>query len=453
MKAILMAFALFMLVLSAPAGAHGNVLDIQEVTSPGGIRAWLVEDHSVPVIALQFSFRGAGAVHDPPDKQGLAQLASNTMDEGAGAFDSQSFQKELRDLSIDLHFTSSRDHFGGVLKTLTKYKGRAFGLLHLALTKPRFDEEPVARMRRANQSRIRRALSDPGWIAARIMNDKAFGDHPYAQNSGGTLSTLENITPQDLHSFTKTLSRNRLVVSAAGDITAAALGSVLDQIFGALPESGGQDAGPDAVLHNQGKIFVYEKDIPQSVIEIMQPGIDERDPDYHTAQVMNFILGSAGFGSRLMKEIRETRGLTYGIYSGLVNLDRFNGLSVSTSTENANAALMLALIKDEWHKMGEAPPTEEELETAKSYLIGSLPLQLTSTDSIAGLLLALQLDGRTPDYLDKRARNIRAATAKDVQRVAQDLLDAESLITVIVGRPEGLSAARTAPVSTLPNVE
>ena len=218
---------LFLLVLAAlllffglNARAGEKFLNIQNVETPAGLSMWLVEDHSLPVISVQYQFEGAGAANDPATKQGLARMLSNTMDEGAGGLSSEAFQKELTDNSITLTFDATRDDFGGELKTLARNKDKAFNLLSLAINAPRFDEEPVARMRDGNLSRIKSSMSDPDWMAARLLNDKAFGSHPYAQNSGGTLSSLPTITPDDLRTFkTNNLSRDRLLIAIAGDIT------------------------------------------------------------------------------------------------------------------------------------------------------------------------------------------------------------------------------------------
>ncbi|MCC7304906.1 MAG: insulinase family protein [Alphaproteobacteria bacterium] len=448
-----LAMTVFVLFIILPAhAADKKILDIQEVTSPGGLKAWLVEDHTVPVIALDFAFRGAGAINDPADKQGLSRMLSNTMDEGAGDIDSQSFQKELRDLSISLHFSSGRDDFGGSVKTLTRNKARAFELLRLALTSPRFDAEPVERMRAANQSRVRSSLSDPDWIAARLLNDRAFAGHPYAQNSGGTLTTLAAITPEDLRNFHKNhLGKNDLVVAVAGDLTKEELASLLDTVFGAMPNLPPHDPPPAFTLQNAGTVTLYKKDIPQTIVEIMQPGIDQHDPDYHLAQIMNFVLGSSGFGSRLTDEIREKRGLTYGIYTSFMNMRFFNGMTLSTSTENKSAAEVLSLIKSEWAKMKAAPITEKELQDAQSYLIGSLPLALTSTDDISGLLLSLQTDDLPIDYLERREAALRAATPAEVQRVAQKILDESKMTAILVGQPVDLKDFKTA--EKIPNAE
>lgn len=452
MRQILRCFVLLILAaLPLSAQAKEPLLNIHEVTSEKGISAWLVEDHTIPVIAVQFAFKGAGSSLDPEGKQGLAQLASNTMDEGAGDLTSQMFQKELRDLVASLSFSASRDDFRGSLKTLSKNKERAFELLQMAINKPRFDTEPVERMRQANQSRIRSNLSDPDWIAARLLNDTAFSGHPYALNSGGTLTSLSAITTNDLKKFHKTmLGRNNVYVAVSGDITPEELKIRLDELFADLPDVTLQ-APADLDIQNQGKIVLYKKDIPQTLIQIMQPGIDSHDPDYHTAQIMNFILGSSGFGSRLTEEIREKRGLTYGVYSSFYNLDHLNGLTVSTSTKNENVLQMLALIRAEWKKMRSTPITEKELADAKSYLIGSLPLSLTSTDNIAGLLLSLQLDDRLANYLDLRENAIEAVTIEDVSRVSAQLLAEDTFVTILVGDPAGIEKATL--VEKIPNAE
>jgi zinc protease len=450
MRTVLLAL-LFMMMIVPPAMAREKVLDIKEVTSEKGIKAWLVEDHSVPVIAFQFAFKGLGAALDPAEKQGLSRMASNTMDEGAGDLDSQAFQKELRDKVINLGFTSSRDHFGGTIKTLTKNKDRAFELMKMALTQPRFDAEAIERMRKANESRIRSALTEPDWLAARVQNDIAFAGHPYAQNSGGTLSTLKTITAEDLRAFSKKLARDNLVVAVAGDISQDELRVVLDHVFGDLPERVELPAIPELSLQNSGTIALYKQDIPQTIIEMIQPGISRTHPDFPKAQVMNYILGSSGFGSRLMKEIREKRGLTYGIYSYFVNMDRFSGLSVSTSTKNDSVPEMLALMRTEWDRIKMEPVKPKELEDAKSYLIGSLPLSLTSTDDIAGLLLSLQSDGLPIDYLERREDIIRSTSVDDIERLAKQILDFDKFVTILVGNPTNIHNPLI--VDRLPNVE
>lgn len=444
--------ALVLISYCFPASAGDKFLDIREIKSKGGVTAWLVEDHSLPIISMDFAFRGAGAAGDAPGKQGLAQLASNTMDEGAGDLDSQTFQKKLADNSISLSFSASRDDFSGSLKTLSRRKDLAFGLLQMALTHPRFDAEAIARMKAANIARLRSSLTDPDWMAARIMNDIAFAGHPYAQNSGGTLTTIPAITAEDLRDFSSTrLARGNLVVAVTGDIGEKELAEALDEIFGKMPERATLPAVADISVQGGGQTVLFEKDIPQTIISVMQPGIGRGDPDYHAWQVMNFIYGGSGFGSRLMEEAREKRGLTYGIYSGFYLLDHLKGLTVSTSTENKNAGDILNIVRSEMKKMTGKPVTDKELADAKSYLTGSMPLALTSTEKISGLVLGLQLDGLPIGYLDSVDEKINAVTIGDVRRVAEKYLTPDSLTTVVVGKPAGVTPSKT--VGNLPNVE
>ena len=440
---------------SPPVKAEATIermLDIQEVKSPGGVTAWLVEDHTLPIIAIEFSFREAGSARDNPQKQGLARLASNTMDEGAGEIDSQAFQKMLSDYSISLSFNVGRDDFSGSLKTLTRHKDKAFHLMTLAITKPRFDQEAVDRMKAANIARIKSSMTEPDWIAARFQNDLAYSGHPYALNSGGTLSGLSSITPDDLRNFVKdNLTRDRLYVGVAGDITPEELETVLDQMFGNLPATAQTTTLQDITVQNAGKTYLYEQDIPQSFINQLLPGIDYRDPDYYPAVLMNFILGGSGFGSRLTEEVREKRGLTYGIDTSLFDMDHTNGLGIGLSTENKNAGEALKIIRQEIERMRDAPVTAQELADAQSYIIGSRPLSLSSTSAIAANVRWLQEVDYPIDYFDRFPALIKAVTIADVERVSKRLLQPESMLTIIVGKPEGVTPTDT--LTNVPNVE
>jgi zinc protease len=449
--AALCAAALF--ASSAAFAKDGDkILDIAKVTSPGGIPAWLVEDHTLPIITLKFGFKGAGAANDAADLQGLATLASNTLDEGAGDYDSQKFQKTLADNSIELSYGAGRDHFTGSLRTLSRNKQLAFDLTRLSITQPRFDAEAVNRMRDANLSRIRSSLVDPEWVAARLMNDVAYAGHPYALNSGGTLTTLNKIKPENLRDFAKTrLTRDRLVVAAVGDISPQELGAAIDAIFGKLPATSNLPQVADTQIEGAGTVTLHSMDIPQTVVEMTQSGISRHDPQYQAAQVMNYILGGAGFGSRLMEEVREKRGLAYGISTGLSDLDHAPSIVVGSATKNETAKDVMALVDAEWKKMHDTDVTAKELANAKAYLVGSVPMNLVSTSQIAGLMLSLELDDLPADYLDRRQKQIEALTVKDVRAVSERLLAPGKLTTILVGKPEGVTPTRT--VEALPNVE
>ncbi len=454
MKHFVVFFALILLS-ACNAKAQDRFLDIQQVTSPGGIEGWLVQDDTLPIIALQYVFLDSGTTLDPEAKQGLVRMLSNTMDEGAGELDSTAFQKALADHSITLRFSASRDGFGGRLKTLTRHKDKAFDLLKIALTAPRFDTEPVDRMRNANMTRIRSSLADPDWIAARILNDRMYSGHPYAMNSGGTLTTLPAITPDDLRDFyTQYLTQDRLVVVAAGDISAGEFQMLLDTLFGHLPAQGPEDIVPGADVSNPGTIALYQKDIPQTVIQIALPAFGRDHPDYYALQVLNYIFGGAGFGSRLMETAREKEGLTYGIFSSISDNRKIDLMRIGTSTKNESVMRMLEIIRAEMQKLQTEPVPEDELNNAKSYLTGSLSLSLTSTDKIASVLMGLRTQDLPADYLDHYADKINAVSAADIQRVARDILIPEKMTVTLVGTPqlpEGLDNLVT--ITDIPNAE
>lgn len=432
------ALLIVFLFLSSTAFAADKVLDIQRIVSAKGIEAWLVTDKSVPVISMSFAFTGGMAL-DPEDKTGLARLASIMMDEGAGDMDSQTFQKELADNVIDMRFSAGRDAFRGSIRTITGNKDKAFSLLKLALASPRFDADALERMKESNIAEIKEGLSDPDWLSARIFNGMVFDGHAYAKPGYGTLPAMARITSDDLHKFAHgQFARNLLKVSVAGDISAEELSLILDDVFGDLPDISLLPDIPDAVLKWPGKTIFYSFDVPQSFIIMGQAGIRQDNPDWHGAQLVMYTLGGGGFESRLMDTIRDKRGLTYGISANMSVMDHASLIQADTSTANKNAGEVVSLTRQEWRKMADNGPTDQELADAKAYLTGALPLQLTSTSAIAQIMTGLQLDKRDIDYINQRNEKLLAVTKTDAKRIAKSLLKPAELTTIVVGKPEGV---------------
>ncbi|OAN52369.1 zinc protease [Paramagnetospirillum marisnigri] len=422
-----------LLLLPLPALA----VTVERVTSPGGIEAWLVQDHSNPIIAMELAFKG-GAALDPAAKPGLASMTAALLDEGAGPLDSQAFQQKLEDLVITLHFDAGLDSFRGHVKTLTTNRDTAFDLLRLALTQPRFDKEPVERIRGQIIGGLMRESQSPNAVAARQWFKTMFPGHPYGRSARGEIETIKTIQKPDMKALVREqLTRDRLVVGVVGDITPAELARLLDASFSALPASGTVSPVAETSASRGGGVSVIPRDNPQTVAVFGAPGIKRDDPDWYAASVMNYILGGGGFASRLTEEVREKRGLAYSVYSYLSPL-RHAGLIVGgVATENSRFKESLDLIKAEFRRMRETGPTETELANAKTYLNGSFPLQLDSTEAVAGLLVQMQMDQLPPDFLDRRAALIEAVGMDDVKRAAARLLDPETLTFVVVGKPAG----------------
>jgi zinc protease len=449
----ILSLSLLMLFLILPRFALAADIPVQVIQTPKGLSAWLVQDKTLPILSLQFAFREAGSVRDPADKQGLVRLLSNTLDEGAGDFDSTQFQKALSDHSISLSFFASRDHFGGSLKTLTRYQDKAVSLLALALQEPRFDSEALQRMVNSNLARIRSDMTDPDWMASRLLNDTVYAGHPYGQNSGGTLSSLPKISAEDLKKFVaENFCLERLDIVVVGNITAEQTSMILDQIFAPLPQTCPKTSKMGLVsLPAQSRTILFPRAGPQTVLQLAWAGLDDQDPDYYAAEIFDHILGSGGFGSRLTETIREKQGLTYGIFSQLVQQDYADLLVIQTSTRNETVPQMLESIKAETQNIEANGVTRQEIINARNYLIGSTALRLTSTDRIASVLLSLKLDDKPKNYFALREEKLNQVTPEDVKRVAERVLGDKAVTTILVGSGQGLKVDEIR--KSLPNVE
>ncbi|MEN3975222.1 pitrilysin family protein [Emcibacter sp. SYSU 3D8] len=427
------------LVLVFTFAARADAVEIREVVSPGGIKAWLVEQHSIPLVAMSYEFEG-GVSADPDGKSGLAYLVSGLLNEGAGDLDSLAFQKALDERAIRMSFDADRDQFSGSMVTLTEERSEAFRLLGLALSQPRFDADAVERVRDQVRSIQRSEDDQPRSIAAKAWMRAAFPGHPYANNTTGTPESLASLTAADLRAYvTDNFTRDRLIVGVVGDITPAELGPLLDSTFGALPATGAELTVPDTALA-EAKTQVIERQVPQSVAVFGMPGIKRDDPDWYAAMVMNQIFGSGGFSSRLMEEVRRKRGLTYGVYTYLQPYSHAGLVLGTVATVNARMGESKQVIEDEITRMAQSGATEAEVADAKTYLTGSYALNFDTSGAIAGQLVGIQRYGFDRDYINKRNSYVESVTREDVNRVAKRLLDSSRLFWVIVGKPEGLES-------------
>jgi zinc protease len=431
------ALAATLLTLAHP---EADATQIERVVSPGGIEAWVVREPS-PLIAVDFAFAG-GSEQDPPDKLGLASLAADLWSDGAGDLDAKAFHSKLENKSIGLSFGAGRDRVRGSLRTLTVNRDEAFDYLRLALTAPRFDADAVERTRAQLISRLERQSTSPNDIASRTWWQAAFPDHPYGRPTAGTPDSIARITIDDLKSFTRrVLARGKLKVSVVGDIAPAEVGALLDRTFGTLPAEPDLAPVADVLMQGLGRRIVVPLDVPQAVVTFGTRGIARSDPDFMAAYIVNHILGGGSFSSRLYREVREKRGLAYGVSDSLTWFDHAAVLVGGTATRSAVTGEAIGIIEQEIHRLAEAGPLEQEVADAKSYLEGSYALGLDTSAKVAGQLVQMQLDNLGIDYIDRRAGLIDAVTLADTKRVAKRLLDAGLLVTV-VGKPQGVTSTQ-----------
>lgn len=426
--ATLVAFSLATPLMIAPALA---AVKIQEVTSDSGVTAWLVEDYSVPIVSVNFAFEG-GSTQDPVGKEGLAELMSGLFDEGAGDMPRAAFQEALDLSGAEMSFSASPDAFLGSLRTLAEDREEAFRLLELAVNQPRFDAEPLTRIRAQMIAGIEARANDPDEAASIAWANAIYGDHPYSRRSEGTPETLATITADDLKGLHADLfARGNLVVGVVGAIDAETLKTELDRVFGALPET--PDIRPvERVEPKLDQQIAVSFPVPQASLRLAYPGVERNDPRFFAAYMMNHILGGGTFSSRLFDEVREKRGLAYGVGSSLVNRDHSSALMIGTSTRADRAGETLQVIRDVIARMAQEGPTEQELADAKAYIIGSYAINnLDSSSAIARTLVQLQIDDLGIDYIDRRAELIEAVTLDEVKASAKDLLSVQPAIMIL----------------------
>lgn len=423
----------WLIVFFLPFAAQA--VEVKEVKTPGGLTAWLVQDKSLPLLSMQLAFRDAGASADPAGKEGRSALTAALLMEGTKKYTAREFSEQLDAHAIRLSIGADMDLFTANMKTLSEHREKAFELLSQALTAPRFAPEAVSRVRAQALAVLQAQEQNPNYALERAFSQRLFGAHVYARPENGSKASLGALTQQDFTNVTKRLlTKENLIISVAGDMDEATLSTLLDRSLGTLPAHFAPEKPVAAVTPTiQGAPDVIARDIPQTLVSFAAPGVARSDKDYMAAFVMNHLLGGAGLNSRLSKEIREKRGLTYGIATNVQPMLHASVWAGGFSTRNEQAwsawVATRALI-DDFAKNG---PTDAELTDAKNYLTGSFVLNLDSNDELASYLISMQLYGLGRDYLATRNAQIDVVQVEDIKRVAARIFADKQLALVMVG--------------------
>lgn len=430
-------FAILTVTMLSVLPARAAV-EVQEVTSPGGITAWLVEEHSIPFTALEIRFRGGSAL-DAPGKRGAINLMTGLLEEGAAGLNSQEFSAARERLATSFSYSVYDDVLSISAKFLTENRDEAVALLKTSIMEPAFDQESIDRVKNQIFAGLKNDATDPSSIASQTFDRLVWGDHPYGSSRDGTEESVAALTRDDiLDARARVLGKDRIYVSAVGDITASELSDLLDSLLGDLPDATAPlPEHADDLL--KGGVKVVPFDTPQSVALFGHQGITRDDPDFMGAYLLNEVFGGGGFESRLMEEVREKRGLTYGISTFLAPMESGELILGQVRSDKSKMAETIDVIRDEWKKIATDGITQEELENAKKFLTGAYALRFDGNGPIAQIMVGMQMSDLPADYIRTRNDQIDALTLEDVNRIAKRIYQPENLFFVVVGQPKGVT--------------
>ena len=414
-----------------------SVPQVREVTASNGVKAWLIEEKSTPLIAVSVLFNG-GAASDPKRLQGLTPMAAAVLSEGAGRYKSEQLNQILAEKAIELDFSSGADYISAELTTLRQNRDEAFDFLRLALTKPRFDKRALKQARERILAAVKARKGNPNAAAYERFLKLVFKNHPYGRIMPSA-DGVKAVTRASLKRLVRRrFARDNMVVGVAGNISESELKALLEKTFSDLPEKAVLPDIPDFIPDLTARTDVLTMDAPQSAAVFGHAGIPRSDPDYYAALLVDYSFGGGGFASRLFDKVREKNGLAYNVSTFMLPLKHSPMYIGTLASDNAKIAGAIDIVKAEWAKMAQSGQTVKELKDAKTYLTGSFPLSFTSSAGLASFLAALQDNGEGIDYLQNRNALMNAVSLSDARRVAARLLAPESLFFVVVGKPANL---------------
>lgn len=404
-------------------------MEIQNIRTPGGIEAWLVEEHMVPMMAVCFAFDG-GASQDPIGQEGLAQFVGAMLLQGAGELPMVEYQEKLDDLAVRIGFVTGLDTIGGTIELLVEDRIEAARVLGLAFTRPRFDAAPTDKIRRQFLLNHANSVKQPGYVAVTEWFTHAFANHAYGRPISGTSASIANIASEDLASHARRLmAKSTLKVVVVGNVTPAELVEFLDEVFEDLPVTAKRIEVPYVRPARGGEIITAAMEAEQAAVVFGTAAIGPTDPDYTAACVLTHIIGGRQT-SRLRDEIRHKRGLAHAASTDLLMLRHASVFLGSLSTVNDNVDPLVDIIRGVVHNTA-CELTRADLEDAISNLVGMFPLDLNANGKIAARLLTLWERGIKPD-LEARKRRLAQVTLDDLKRASQRMF-ADELFFSIAG--------------------
>jgi zinc protease len=400
---------------------------------PNGVVILVAERPGVPIVVVRASV-AAGAVLDPPDKGGLANLTALLLTRGTPTRSAEESDRAIEFVGGSLESDGGRDSSELVLTVLRKDLGLGLGLLADALQRPAFPEEELARVRGEVAASVRRSEEDPEAVAARVLRRLVFPGHPYGRPTDGTETSLAAITRDDVAGFHQAVYRpERTVIAVAGDVTPAAVRTEIEARLGGWTVSGPAPAAPGpAALGLPSRTEAVERSLAQATILLGQATVTRKDPDFYPLLVASQILGG-GSASRLYTRIREQRGLAYNVYAQYAPFRLAGLFLVELQTENARVREALAVAREELIRLRRERVAEYELSRARSFLVASFPLQMSTAAEVSDLLVEIERHDLGLDYPARFRQAVSAVTADDVLRAVRAHWDPDGLSLALVG--------------------
>jgi len=392
---------------------------VQEIKS-SGMTAYLLEEHSVPIVSIDFKFGNAGVAHEDEEKQGLVRILSSLLIDGAGKYDAEAFKDTCEEYGIKIGFDYDNDDFSGYLYAPRKNLPKALEMLTAVLQKPRFDKEFMTLRKEQLKTAIKSKMENPEAVLAEKFSGFIFAGHPYSRKAMTVLKTLDNVSEDDLLKFMQThLSRENLIISFAGDLTKKDVKDILKSPFAELPEkyAGEKMNRIELKLGGREKNVKYKS--AQAISFFATNGTYREAEDYYPLYLANYIFGGSGLNSRISQIIREKEGLTYGIATYLQQNDAVALLTGSYSSTPDNFRKAQNLLLEQWQKMAQEGISDKELQQTKESLISSFNLRFASISGIASMLTGMQQYNLGRDFLEKRNDYIKAVTLDEVNAAAK----------------------------------
>jgi len=432
-------FMLMLFVFAIKGRGTAAQIEPTQFQTENGMTVLTLEQNAVPIVTIQVLVR-AGSVDDPKPKIGLANMTAALLEEGTEKRTSIEISEALDFMGADLSIRASKDYTTIQIRVLKKDLEAGFDLLSDLVIHPIFDPKEIARIRKQIVGEILSQQDQPELIASIAFQEIIYGDHPYRHPTLGFEASLEKIHRKDLVVFHNTYYRpNNAIIAVVGDITEARSKALVASYFGGWERGVSVSALHPVQALPAPALKRIEKDLNQATVILGHVGIDRANPDYYAIQVMNYILGGGGFSSRMMKDIRDDKGLVYSIYS-YFSANLYPGaFSVTFQTKSSSAGEAVSAARSVIESLRATGATEEELVEAKAYLTGNFPLQIDTTQKIASFLATIAFYGLGLDYFDTYAERVNRVTREDVFRVALKYLHPNQMVLVIVGKQDRIS--------------